>query len=116
MTATEPSRTHAPVKRRHSTRTLARRLKAAGLDGDDPPEDIDEFRYQFARRIYMFINDWHGCPELLCARNRGCMAPGNICANIPPPTDEMERDWPRVQAEIYKAVKKRLADAGLEDE
>ncbi len=110
-----PLRPHG--KRRHSKRNLERRLKVAGLYDKEPPEDADEFRYQFARMICMFVNEWHGCPELLCARNRGCMAPDSFCANVPQPSaEEIARDWPQVQAEIYKAVKARLAEAGLGDE
>jgi hypothetical protein len=110
-TAASPLRPHG--KPRHSTRNYERRLKVAGLDDDNIPDDIDEFRRAFTRRIYMFINEWRGCPELLCARNRGCMAPGNICANMPPASaEEMERDWPRARAEVYKAVKEHIAARG----
>ena len=65
----------------------------------------------------MFVNRWHGCPERLCRRNRGCMAPDNFCANVERPTPEqMARDWPRVQAEVDKALKAEIARRGLEDE
>ncbi len=113
-TVASPLRPHG--KRRQGTRNYQRRLKVAGLDNDKIPDDADEFRYQLARRICMFINTWHGCPELLCARNRGCMAPNNFCANMPPVSaEEMERDWPQVRAEIYKAVKAHIAEKGLEE-
>ena len=56
MTTTEEPRAHPPRKRRHSTRNFDRRLKAAGIDPDIVPEDADEFRYQFARMICMFVN------------------------------------------------------------
>jgi hypothetical protein len=116
MTETVDFCAHPPRKRRHSTRSYRRRLKVAGLHDDTMPDDIDEFRNQLARRICMFINEWHGCPELLCARNRGCMAPNGNCANCPPPTaEEMERDWPQVRAEIYNAVKAVIAEAGVVD-
>ena len=92
-----------------------RRLKAAGIDPDAMPEDIDEFRYELARMIRMFINDWHGCPERFCQRNRGCMAPNNRCTNAKPlPPDWQEKDWPAHRAEIYKALKARLAECGEE--
>ena len=95
-----------------------RRLRAAGLDpGADPEQDMDAFRNQLARRIYMLINNWRGCKEPLCRRHRGCMAPNIDCANLPRPTPEqMERDWPRVQAEFYKALKAEIARRGLQDE
>lgn len=127
MPTTDSISTHAPAaeppvrenqaqqKERHDS--YHRRLKAAGLDSDAIPEDIDEFRWQFARRIAMFIDDWHGCPERLCQRNRGCMAPNNNCTNAEPlPPDWQEKDWPRLQAEVHKALKARLAECGeLED-
>jgi hypothetical protein len=58
-----------------------RRLKAAGLDGDGP-EDRDELRMWFARAVEMFTNAWRGCPEVLCRRYRGCMAPNTLCTNV----------------------------------
>jgi hypothetical protein len=111
MTETAASSLQTRGKRSYSTRNYERRLKAAGLDNDTVPDDADEFRNQLARRIHMAVNEWPGCPELLCQRNRGCMAPDNVCANMPPvTTEEMERDWPRVRAEIYKAVKEQVAE------
>jgi hypothetical protein len=90
-----------------------RRVKAAGLD-DEPCEDTPEFRAAFARRLAMFINHWHGCPEGICRRNRGCMAPNVVCSNLPPLTpEEIERDWPEVQARIYKAVQAEIARRGM---
>jgi hypothetical protein len=50
------------------------RRRAARFD-DAVPEDVNEFRRQLARRIAMFVNNWHGCPEPVCRRHRGCMAP-----------------------------------------
>ena len=88
-----------------------RRLRAARIDPDaEPPSDMDAFRNQLARRIAMFINAWHGCKEPLCRRHRGCMAPDIHCANVRQPTpEEVERDWPRVQAEFYKALQAEIA-------
>jgi hypothetical protein len=99
------------------SRSYERRLKAAGLDHEDYPEDADEFRNALTRRIWMFLNEWHGCSELICARNRGCMAPNIVCANVPQPSaEEMEREWPAVQVEVYKAVKEVIAARGLGEE
>lgn len=94
-----------------------RRLRAAGIYPDgEVPADMDVFRNQLARRIHMIINAWHGCKEPLCRRNRGCMAPNIHCANAPRPTPEqMARDWPKVQAEVYKALQAELAVRGVED-
>ncbi|MBI2714882.1 MAG: hypothetical protein HYX37_10570 [Rhizobiales bacterium] len=64
----------------------------------------------------MFINSWRGCKEPLCRRNRGCMAPNYNCANAPRSSPEQRaRDWPRVQAQISKALRARLAALGGED-
>ncbi len=94
-----------------------RRLRAAGIDPEsEGPADIDAFRYQLARMICMFLNEWRGCPQTICRRNRGCMAPDSFCANVEQPTPEqMERDWPEVQAEVYKGLKAHLARFGPED-
>lgn len=87
-----------------------RRLKAAGL-GDEMPEDMDQFRLAMARRINMFVNNWRGCPEMLCQRNRGCMAPNINCTNVVPPTqEEQDRDWPKAKAEIHLALKRHFAN------
>jgi hypothetical protein len=121
MTKTLPSTTHPQSRRKHDTSTFEARLKAAGLhrEGDRPDytQDIDEFRREFARAIEMFINDWEGCREPLCRRHHGCMAPNNECSNLAPVTEEeMERDWPKVQAEVYKTMKAHLTALGLQDE
>jgi hypothetical protein len=95
-----------------------RRLRAAGIDPEgEGPEDIEAFRYDLARRICMYLNTWHGCPEPLCRRNRGCMAPDNRCANVEKLSpEEEERGWREVQADVYKAVKAHIAAHGMEDE
>ena len=55
--------------------------------------------------------------EQLCQRNRSCMAPDNFCANVERPSpEERARNWPRVQARIYKTMKAEIARRGLEDE
>ena len=93
------------------TSTLDARLKAAGLDGDWPDEvDIETFRYMLARQITMYLNTWHGCPEPLCKRHRGCMAPHNRCTNVPDkPFDEAE--WDRARVDIRRALDQHIAEA-----
>src|SRR5947208_2183382 len=99
-----PQRQSRTAKIDHSPRALAkrsasyqRRLKAAGLDGEIP-EHMDEFRYGLARKISMYLDNWHGsCPELICQRNRGCMAPNIHCANAERESpEEIERGWHEV--------------------
>ncbi len=117
-TNTTPSHKDPRGKRKHDSREYQRRLKAAGLDKETMPDDIDEFRNELARRICMFFNEWHGCcPELLCQRNRGCMAPNNFCANVKQPSaEEQWREWPSVRADVYKAVQEHLAAHGVVDD
>jgi len=113
MTNTLPTRT--PKRQRHDTSSLKARITAAGLD--DEPEHIDDFRNSFARIISMYINTWQGCPEPLCQRHRGCMAPQIRCTNAPHESDEeRERNWPHVQAEVRKALDAALATAGVTDD
>jgi hypothetical protein len=115
MTDTSASRVHLHGKRKHDTSTYRQRLKAAGLDDGNKPDDMDEFRHRIARSIAMFLNEWHGCPEPLCQRHRGCMTPNCVCTNIPQPSDEeVARDWPLVKFEIYKALKQELAARGVD--
>ncbi len=113
----------APVKKpmtpeeQERSESYHRRIKAAGLsdDEEEAPEDMDAFRYRMARRIVMFLNQWEGCPEPLCKRNRGCMAPSGDCINIKsePMTDE---EWDKARYEIREALDEKLAELGLEDE
>lgn len=97
----------------HDTGNFEQRLKAAGLGGDAIPDDRDEFRNRLARCIMMFINKWHGCPEPLCRRHHGCMAPNIHCTNNPPSSaDELERDWPQARVEVYTALQELRAAHG----
>ena len=91
--------------------SFARRLAAAGMSQDDPvPADADDFRYGLARRIHMAIDTWHGCPEALCRRHRGCMAPNNMCSNAEPISpEEMERRAPQAMAEVRTMLRDALA-------
>jgi hypothetical protein len=83
-----------------------RRLRVAGLGGDDRPVaeiPVDEFRFKSARYIAMAINRWRGCREPLCRRNRGCMAPRGRCSNrVDKPTSAVER------AHRLAAVRRKL--------
>ena len=117
-THSEPTSAHPaepPNADEHGGTPYLARVKAAGIDIDTMPEDDDEFRLQLARMIAMFINDWRGCPERLCQRNRGCMAPNQVCANAEPlPPDQQETAWRAVQPDIYKTIKTYLAEQGEE--
>ncbi|HET9715851.1 MAG TPA: hypothetical protein VFP60_06665 [Pseudolabrys sp.] len=90
-----------------------RRLKAAGLDCDDIPDDEDEFRRRLVRMIPMFLNQWHGCPERLCRRLRGCMAPKGTCTNRPPVSEEEEEErdrWrPAMLAKLRAVIEEIIA-------
>ena len=91
------------------------RLKAAGLDDDDMALGIDDWRLRLARKIVMFLNEWPGCPEPICQRMRGCMAPSGDCANVPPISEEeMARDWPRVMVEWRRVLDTVLTERGVD--
>jgi hypothetical protein len=115
LTPNDPATGTVPGgKTSRRVRSFLRRCKAAGLS-DDPPDDLDQFRLDLARRIAMFLNTWQGCPGLICRRNRGCMAPNIRCSNVTPPTpEERARDWPRVQVDVRRALDARLAELGPE--
>ena len=110
---TDTGRAHSRGEDSDDSEDFERRLKAAGLDPAHVPADRDEFRRRLARIITMLINEWHGCAEPLCRRHQGCMAPGGRCSNMPPTSrEELERDWPKVQAEIHAALKALVAAHG----
>jgi hypothetical protein len=97
-------RTHRP-----DLRSYKRRLKAAGLareDVDDTqPVDLDALRVKMTRSLHMAINTWKGCPEPLCRRQRGCMAPNNVCTNSPPSPEVSEVDLARTKAMFFRVLK-----------
>ena len=96
-----------------------RRLRAAGIDPDaEPPENMDAFRLQLARKIDMFLNEWHGCPQRICQRNRGCMAPDSYCTNAKPlPPDPDDHEWHTVtKVEIWRTLQEILAERAVEVE
>ncbi len=78
----------SPRARAARAASYRRRLAAAGLT-----RRKDALRDSIARRIAMAINEWRGCKEPLCRRNRGCMAPNISCSNARPlpPVSEEER-------------------------
>ena len=93
-----------------------RRLKAAGIT-DDMPNNADEFRDKLARQLAMLTNNWRGCRELICRRNRGCMAPNIVCSNnVVLPEEEEDRLWREVHADIVFAIKACVAELGIEDD
>ena len=82
-----------------------RRRRAAGI-ADRLPMDYDAMRLRLARQIYMFINEWHGCRERLCRRQRGCMAPSGVCSNVAIVSQEEDPEgFDRAQAVLHKALK-----------
>ena len=64
----------------------------------------------------MLINDWRGCPQGLCRRQRGCMAPDVVCSNARPLPPMAEADKQRAIGGVYRklreAMEKRLRRAG----
>lgn len=116
--ARQQERYHAEDKHSQARRgaDFERRLRAAGIDPEaEPPEDMDAFRYQLARKIVMFINDCEGCPLRLCRRMQGCMAPESKCANNagdPPMTEE---EWDVARLEWRRALDAMIEAAGGRD-
>jgi hypothetical protein len=80
-------------------------------DSDETPQDMDAFRDGLARRIVMLINDWKGCPEKRCRRQRGCMAPHSHCTNQPwlPPDPDAAAN---MLAEFRRALEARSREDG----
>jgi len=77
-----------------------------------------------ARRFILSLSPPHpesraqrGCPERICQRNRGCMAPNIHCSNVELPSPEQQaEDWPKVQFEVRTALNKILAERAAEVE
>ena len=99
--------------------SYARRIKAAGLESDeellraDGGVDMDAMRERLTRKITMFLNQWHGCAEPLCLRNRGCMAPDGLCSNVDyGPEDADDPEWPQAKDEIYKMLQEEIERRG----
>jgi hypothetical protein len=94
---------------------------APEIDDDPVPENIDEFRYELARRISKFVANkrqaWRGCPERSCRRMRACAAPRVQCSNalhLKPDVDG--RRAARVSAQIQRALREHGARREAEKE
>jgi len=91
------------------------RLKAAGLDDDTDGWSMDAKRLHMARQIAMWSNEWPGCPEPICQRMRGCMAPDIHCTNVPKISEaELAANWPRVMVGLRRAIAKVRAERGMD--
>jgi hypothetical protein len=107
----EPKQVREDVQRQAD---YERRLRIAGIHDDDPPDNDEDVRRALARRIWIFINDWHGCRLRLCRRNRGCMAPHNRCANQVETPSTPEEDA-AIMAKVSRAVKAEIARRDAEE-
>lgn len=114
MSAKQRLETAAPAKDPR-VESFQRRAKVAGLDRV-ASADIDAFRLAMARRIAMLIDDWHGCPERICRRQRGCMAPKVNCSNRKPGPPPPPENVARVMARVLRAVAAAAAQAEEEGE
>ena len=88
--------------------------EASSFDDWEMPQDMDEFRFDLARRIDRFVADrlgcWERCDERECRRARACRSPQIQCPILPPPpvlTPEEDAKW---RAEFYDALKARVAE------
>lgn len=111
----QPKLSPADAAREKAERVASfhRRVAAAGIDLNYQPEDMDEFRYRLARLITMYTNEWsHGCPQRLCRRNGGCMAPEGRCSNVQYEPFSWER-WEPVRNEVRRALDEMIADGRL---
>jgi hypothetical protein len=98
-----------------NSQTYESRMKAAGFGPDAPrPKDIDAFRYSIARRLAMIVNNWRGCPEGLCRRHRGCMAPHIHCTNTAPPNATPEQ-LARTLALVQRIAREAEASCAAEE-
>ena len=112
---------HIGKTRAAPTRAANRRAaktRQTSADVDDEPTDMDELRYKLARRLEMLINDWHGCPEPACKRQRRCAAPHILCSNrrtdLPQATPEQ---FGRFMAEMQRVLRAAMEqEEGRESE
>jgi hypothetical protein len=107
-----------PAAQAERVASYQRRIRAASLvrgDDDPVPDDIDEFRLNLARRIAMLINDWRGCPEPLCPRHRGCMAPYIACSNARPRPPVSDEQFARFKADFQRTLRAVIDRRAAED-
>lgn len=64
----------------------------------------------------MFLNQWRGCPELLCQRHRGCMEPNIFCCNVERLPLRKPRASRKVQADVHDAINPEIVRRGLAEE
>ena len=81
-----PARAPTRRKRRRDPDNFEHRLKFAGLDPENMPDNHD--RRYLGRLLTMYGGEWRGCPERLCRRHRGCVTHKIRCSNLPPEENE----------------------------
>jgi hypothetical protein len=86
-------------------------LTYKSADDDQPPKDIDVFRYAMIRKICTVIGEARSCGAPVCRRTRRCASPDMRCCDNNPPVKPEE--WARAKAEFLRALQRRMAEAGL---
>lgn len=78
-------------------------------EADEPPQDIDAFRAEMARRLRIIIGNrqrrWCSCREPSCKRARACRAPRGDCSNRKPTKPVSERQSARARAMLARALR-----------
>lgn len=97
-------------RQRDERRAVRHQARIDAMFPDEPPRDVDAFRFMLARKIGMFIGArkqyWRGCKEPACRRMRACVAPRIRCSNAPPlPPDPNGRRGARAMAQVSSALR-----------
>jgi len=110
---TKPAKGRKRARRRPAD-ALSRSAQYNADESDSaPPQDIDVFRYALTRRIRTLLGDPRRCREPVCRRTRRCAGPDMRCRRDFPPPPMSEEQGERAQADIMKALQRRVAELGL---
>ncbi|HWK95319.1 MAG TPA: hypothetical protein VNR39_07840 [Pseudolabrys sp.] len=89
-------------------------VEASPFDDWEMPQDMDEFRFDLARRINRYVANhlgcWERCDERECRRARASRSPQIACPISPPPPVLTPEEDAQCRAEFYDAIKARMAE------
>jgi len=85
---------------------------------DEPPPNIDIFRYFLARRLNSLIakhtQAWRQCPQRRCRRARRCDPSGVSCLALPPVEAASEEEAREAMAHLQRTLRDHTAALGIE--
>jgi hypothetical protein len=78
-----------------------------------PTRDVEQLRYDLARKLMLFASDWRRCPRPACRRAKRCAEQGLDCDTpLPPGRPMTEEQEAEMLAQLKRALERRQAEIG----